>query len=130
MPTDLRTEILIDAPPATWDEFVAAGKKLSKDGKWGTAMEGSNPSENVHHAYVFAKQHGAETKQRLTRVVGVEFEPVDDVAHPAGLVGEGGVLVVETAEELHQQRARDVEPLGHLRVHRRVVVHRFAGDGL
>ncbi|MFJ7115425.1 ABC transporter substrate-binding protein [Streptomyces albogriseolus] len=50
----------IDAPPATWDEFVAAGKKLSKDGKWGTAMEGSNPSENVHHAYVFAKQHGAD----------------------------------------------------------------------
>ncbi|WP_228917995.1 sugar ABC transporter substrate-binding protein [Streptomyces sp. DH20] len=50
----------IDAPPATWDEFVAAGKKLSKDGKWGTAMEGSNPSENVHHAYVFAQQHGAD----------------------------------------------------------------------
>ncbi|MFF5608195.1 ABC transporter substrate-binding protein [Streptomyces cellulosae] len=50
----------IDAPPATWDDFVAAGKKLSKDGKWGTAMEGSNPSENVHHAYVFAKQHGAD----------------------------------------------------------------------
>ncbi len=50
----------IDAPPATWDEFVAAGKKLSKDGKWGTAMEGSNPSENVHHAYVFAKQYGAD----------------------------------------------------------------------
>ncbi|MFF8977082.1 ABC transporter substrate-binding protein [Streptomyces cellulosae] len=49
----------IDAPPATWDDFVAAGKKLSKDGKWGTATEGSNPSENVHHAYVFAKQHGA-----------------------------------------------------------------------
>ncbi|MGA5259195.1 ABC transporter substrate-binding protein [Streptomyces griseoincarnatus] len=50
----------IDAPPATWDEFVVAGKKLSKDGTWGTAMEGSNPSENVHHAYVFAKQHGAD----------------------------------------------------------------------
>ncbi|MCX4570284.1 sugar ABC transporter substrate-binding protein [Streptomyces viridodiastaticus] len=50
----------IDAPPATWDEFVAAGKKLSRDGRWGTAMEGSNPSENVHHAYVFAKQHGAD----------------------------------------------------------------------
>ncbi|MFC8833147.1 ABC transporter substrate-binding protein [Streptomyces griseoincarnatus] len=50
----------IDAPPATWDEFVVAGKKLSKDGTWGTAIEGSNPSENVHHAYVFAKQHGAD----------------------------------------------------------------------
>ncbi|MFI8307195.1 ABC transporter substrate-binding protein [Streptomyces sp. NPDC085927] len=50
----------VDAPPATWDELVAAGKKVSKDGKWGMGMEGSNPSENIHHAFVFAKQHGAD----------------------------------------------------------------------
>ncbi|GAB2826446.1 sugar ABC transporter substrate-binding protein [Streptomyces chlorus] len=50
----------VDAPPTTWDELVAAGKKVSKDGKWGIAMEGSNPSENIHHAFVFAKQHGAD----------------------------------------------------------------------
>ncbi|MFF6809799.1 ABC transporter substrate-binding protein [Streptomyces sp. NPDC012403] len=50
----------IDGPPATWDELVAAGKKLSGDGKWGLGMEGSNPSENIHHAFVFAKQHGAD----------------------------------------------------------------------
>jgi multiple sugar transport system substrate-binding protein len=50
----------IDGPPATWDDLIAAGKKLSKDGKWGIGTEGSNPSENVHHAFVFAKQHGAD----------------------------------------------------------------------
>ncbi|MGV4888286.1 ABC transporter substrate-binding protein [Streptomyces viridosporus] len=50
----------IERPPATWDELVAAGKKLSKDGKWGIGMEGSNPAENIHHAFVFAKQHGAD----------------------------------------------------------------------
>lgn len=50
----------VDAPPATWDELVAAGKKVSKDGKWGIAMEGSNPSENIHHAFVLAQQHGAD----------------------------------------------------------------------
>ncbi|MET8216211.1 ABC transporter substrate-binding protein [Streptomyces hirsutus] len=50
----------VDAPPATWDELVAAGKKVSKDGKWGIGMEGSNPSENIHHAFVFAQQHGAD----------------------------------------------------------------------
>ncbi|MFF7734153.1 extracellular solute-binding protein [Streptomyces sp. NPDC007984] len=49
----------ISKPPATWDELVADGKKLSKDGKWGLGMEGSNPSENIHHAFVFAEQHGA-----------------------------------------------------------------------
>ncbi|MFF0107998.1 ABC transporter substrate-binding protein [Streptomyces hirsutus] len=50
----------VDAPPATWDELVAAGKKVSKDGKWGIGVEGSNPSENIHHAFVFAQQHGAD----------------------------------------------------------------------
>lgn len=47
-------------PPATWDELVADGKKLSKGGKWGLGAEGSNASENIHHAFVFAKQHGAD----------------------------------------------------------------------
>ncbi|MEH0424064.1 ABC transporter substrate-binding protein [Streptomyces sp. B21-083] len=50
----------IAKPPATWDELTADGKKLSKDGKWGLGAEGSNPSENIHHAFVFAKQHGAD----------------------------------------------------------------------
>ncbi|MFJ8046785.1 ABC transporter substrate-binding protein [Streptomyces luteogriseus] len=50
----------ISKPPATWDELVADGKKLSKDGKWALGMEGSNPSENIHHAFVFARQHGAD----------------------------------------------------------------------
>ncbi|MER5755470.1 sugar ABC transporter substrate-binding protein [Streptomyces sp. NPDC002088] len=50
----------IAKPPATWDELIADGKMLSKDGKWGLGAEGSNPSENIHHAFVFAKQHGAD----------------------------------------------------------------------
>ena len=50
----------IAKPPATWGELIADGKKLSKDGKWGLGAEGSNPSENIHHAFVFAKQHGAD----------------------------------------------------------------------
>ncbi|MFF3560715.1 ABC transporter substrate-binding protein [Streptomyces sp. NPDC002574] len=50
----------IAAPPATWDELVADGKKLTKDGKYGLAVEGGNLSENVHHAFVFGKQHGAD----------------------------------------------------------------------
>ncbi|MFF7600985.1 ABC transporter substrate-binding protein [Streptomyces mirabilis] len=50
----------IATPPATWDELIADGKKLSKGGKWGLGAEGSNPSENIHHTFVFAKQHGAD----------------------------------------------------------------------
>ncbi|MFD0573187.1 ABC transporter substrate-binding protein [Kitasatospora gansuensis] len=50
----------ISKPPATWDELVTDGQKLTKDGKYGLAIEGGNVSENVHHAFAFGKQHGAD----------------------------------------------------------------------
>ncbi|GAA2304659.1 sugar ABC transporter substrate-binding protein [Streptomyces kunmingensis] len=50
----------ISEPPTTWDEIVADGKKISKNGKWGLAAEGSNLSNNIHQIFVLAKQHGAD----------------------------------------------------------------------
>ncbi|MGW0856447.1 ABC transporter substrate-binding protein [Streptomyces sp. NPDC002690] len=50
----------IAQPPATWDELVADGKKLSKDGKWGLGAEGGNLSNNIHQVFVLGKQHGAD----------------------------------------------------------------------
>ncbi|MEV7419997.1 sugar ABC transporter substrate-binding protein [Streptomyces sp. NPDC089919] len=49
----------IQKPPATWDEMVSVGRKLSKDGKWALGAEGSNLSNNIHQAFVFSQQHGA-----------------------------------------------------------------------
>ncbi|MER7394644.1 sugar ABC transporter substrate-binding protein [Streptomyces sp. NPDC000151] len=50
----------IAQPPTTWGELVADGKKLTKGGTYGLAVEGGNPVENAHHAFVFGKQHGAD----------------------------------------------------------------------
>lgn len=50
----------IEKPPATWDELVATGKKLSKDGKWALGAEGSNLSNNIHQVFVLGQQHGAD----------------------------------------------------------------------
>ncbi|MGP4089301.1 ABC transporter substrate-binding protein [Streptomyces sp. KR55] len=50
----------IEKPPATWDELVADGKKISKNGKWGLGAEGSNLSNNIHQVFVLGKQHGAD----------------------------------------------------------------------
>ncbi|MFE9118376.1 ABC transporter substrate-binding protein [Streptomyces sp. NPDC007172] len=50
----------ITKPPATWDELVAAGKKIEATGKNGLGAEGSNLSNNIHQVFVLAKQHGAE----------------------------------------------------------------------
>jgi multiple sugar transport system substrate-binding protein len=50
----------IATPPTTWDELVTDGKKLTQNGHYGLAMEGANPSENIHHAFVLGKQHGTD----------------------------------------------------------------------
>jgi multiple sugar transport system substrate-binding protein len=50
----------ISSPPKTWDELVAAGKKLTTKGRWGLAVEGGNVSENAHHAFVFGQQYGGD----------------------------------------------------------------------
>lgn len=50
----------IAAPPTSWDELVATGKKLTGNGRWGLAVEGGSPTENSHHAFVFGQQYGAD----------------------------------------------------------------------
>ncbi len=50
----------ITSPPVTWDQLIADGKKLTKGGTYGLAVEGASIPENIHHAFVFAKQHGAD----------------------------------------------------------------------
>src|SRR3954462_4620308 len=57
----------ISSPPKTWTEFVADGKKLTKDtdgdGKpdqWGFALEGASITENAHWAFILGKQKGTD----------------------------------------------------------------------
>jgi multiple sugar transport system substrate-binding protein len=50
----------IAGPPTTWEELVDAGKKLTKPGQWGLAIEGANLSENAHHAFTFSQQYGGD----------------------------------------------------------------------
>ncbi|MFE0513505.1 ABC transporter substrate-binding protein [Streptomyces sp. NPDC058964] len=50
----------IAKPPATWAELVADGKKISAKGKSALGAAGANLAENIHHVFVFAKQHGAD----------------------------------------------------------------------
>jgi multiple sugar transport system substrate-binding protein len=50
----------VTAPPATWEELVTVGRKLTKGQQWGLAVEGANISENSHHAFAFGQQWGGE----------------------------------------------------------------------
>jgi len=50
----------ITTPPKTWDELIADGKKLTKNGVWGLGVEGASIPENTHHVFTFAQQYGAD----------------------------------------------------------------------
>jgi multiple sugar transport system substrate-binding protein len=51
----------IASPPATWEEFVADAKKLTKPpDQYGVTIEGGSISENAHFAFILGKQNGAD----------------------------------------------------------------------
>lgn len=51
----------INAPPKTWDDFVAAAKELTGGGdRWGMAVEGASVTENAHWAFFLGKQYGGD----------------------------------------------------------------------
>lgn len=47
-------------PPTTWEEMVAAAKKLTKGDVYGLAVAGASYTENSHFAFINAAQNGAE----------------------------------------------------------------------
>jgi multiple sugar transport system substrate-binding protein len=48
----------ISGPPVTWADLIADGKKLTHGSEYGLAIEGGSIPENIHHAFIFAQQHG------------------------------------------------------------------------
>ncbi len=85
----------IAAPPTTWDELVADGRKLTGGGRWGLAIEGANVSENAHHAFTFSQQYGGQwfdssgkptfdTPANVSAVKRyVDFMAADKIANPS-----------------------------------------------
>jgi multiple sugar transport system substrate-binding protein len=85
----------IAAPPATWEELVTVGRRLTNGTQWGLAVEGANISENSHHAFTFSQQWGGEwfdqsgkptfdTAQNVAAVKRyVDLMAVDKVVNPS-----------------------------------------------
>ncbi|MEV6680583.1 sugar ABC transporter substrate-binding protein [Streptomyces erythrochromogenes] len=51
----------IEKPPATWDELVETGRRISgggTSGKWALGAEGANLANNIHQVFVLSRQHG------------------------------------------------------------------------
>jgi multiple sugar transport system substrate-binding protein len=85
----------ISSPPSTWAELVADGKKLTKAGHWGLAIEGGQVPENVHLAFELSEQQGGsffdatgkptfDTPQNVAAVKQmIDFMQADKITNPA-----------------------------------------------
>jgi multiple sugar transport system substrate-binding protein len=85
----------ISGPPSTWSQLIADGKKLTKGGHWGLAIEGGSVSENIHMAFELSQQQGGQffsaagkptfdTPQNVAAVQQmIDFMQTDKITNPA-----------------------------------------------
>ncbi|MEU2227291.1 sugar ABC transporter substrate-binding protein [Streptomyces sp. NPDC018347] len=97
----------IGKPPATWDELIADGKKIKAKGKSVLGAEGSNLSENIHHVFVFAKQHGADFFTADGKPDFTDAKVVDAVKQYVDLMAKDEVIPTGDAEYAQNQSVSD-----------------------
>ncbi|MEV0481578.1 sugar ABC transporter substrate-binding protein [Streptomyces sp. NPDC050508] len=97
----------ISGPPATWAELVADGKKIEAKGKQALGAEGANVSENIHHTFVFAKQHGADFFTADGKADFTNDGVVAAVKQYVDLMAKDKVIPVGNAEYAQNQSVSD-----------------------
>ncbi|MGW0838008.1 ABC transporter substrate-binding protein [Streptomyces prunicolor] len=97
----------ISQPPTTWAELVADGKKIEAKGKQALGAEGANVSENIHHAFVFAKQHNAEFFTADGKADFTNDGVVAAVKQYVDLMAKDKVIPVGNAEYAQNQSVSD-----------------------
>ncbi|WP_333773100.1 ABC transporter substrate-binding protein [Streptomyces sp. IBSBF 3136] len=97
----------ISKPPATWDELIADGKKIKAKGKNVLGAEGSNLSENIHHVFVFAKQHGADFFTADGKPDFTNPKVVEAVKQYVDLMAKDKVIPTNDAEYAQNQSVSD-----------------------
>jgi len=97
----------ISQPPATWDELIADGKKIKAKDKSVLGAEGSNLSENIHHVFVFAKQHGADFFTSDGKPAFTDPKVVEAVKSYVDLMARDQVIPTGDAEYAQNQSVSD-----------------------
>lgn len=97
----------ISKPPATWDELVEDGKKLSKDGKWGLGAEGANLSNNIHQTFVLGQQHGADFFDAAGKPTFTSDGAVAAVKQYVDLMAKDKIIAPGNAEYAQNQSLTD-----------------------
>ncbi|MFG2812603.1 ABC transporter substrate-binding protein [Streptomyces sp. NPDC048410] len=97
----------IAGPPATWDELVADGSKIRAKGKSVLGAEGANLSENIHHVFVFAKQHDADFFSADGKPDFTNPKVVDAVKQYVDLMAKDKAIPPGNAEYAQNQSVSD-----------------------
>ncbi|MFJ9350797.1 ABC transporter substrate-binding protein [Streptomyces sp. NPDC101237] len=97
----------IAKPPVTWDELIADGKKIQAKGKSALGAEGGNVSENIHHVFVFAKQHGGDFFTADGKPNFTDPKVVDAVKQYVDLMAKDKVIPTGDAEYAQNQSVSD-----------------------
>jgi multiple sugar transport system substrate-binding protein len=92
---DLFAQAGIAEPPATWDDLVAAGQRLTSGDVYGLAVEGASIPENSHHAFVCGQQHGAD------------FCDADGIKQYVDFLAADGIVAPGNAEYAQNQAVSD-----------------------
>ncbi|KQX55719.1 MULTISPECIES: sugar ABC transporter substrate-binding protein [unclassified Streptomyces] len=97
----------IAKPPATWDELIADGRKLSKGGKSAIGVEGGNLANNIHQVFVLGKQHGADFFTADGRADFTSDGAVAAVKQYVDLMAAHGIVAPGNAEYAQNQSLSD-----------------------
>lgn len=98
----------ITSPPATWEDLIADGKKLSNGGsQWGLTLEAGQIPENAHAAFVFSEQQGGSwfdasgkptftTPQNVAAIKEiVDFMAADKIVNPSDAESSNGTEALQ-----------------------------------
>ncbi|MFD7904995.1 ABC transporter substrate-binding protein [Kitasatospora sp. NPDC059747] len=103
----LFAEAGIDHPPTTWEDLIADGHRLTAGDRYGLALEGGSPTEDVHHAFTLAKQQGADFFDATGKPTFDGPGTVAAVKRYVGLLGTDRIAAPGNAEYANNQSVTD-----------------------
>ncbi|WP_405453090.1 ABC transporter substrate-binding protein [Streptomyces erythrochromogenes] len=100
----------IEKPPATWDELVETGRRISgggASGKWALGAEGANLANNIHQVFVLSRQHGGSFFDAAGRPTFDTPANVAAVKQYVDLMAEARIVAPGNAEYDKNQSLQD-----------------------
>ncbi|KOU71458.1 sugar ABC transporter substrate-binding protein [Streptomyces sp. XY413] len=100
----------IEKPPATWDELVETGRRISgggTSGTWALGAEGANLANNIHQVFVLSRQHGGSFFDAAGKPTFDTPANVDAVKQYVDLMARDRIVAPGNAEYDKNQSLQD-----------------------